>query len=141
MNAEKQDAWDEEFRRAIDDILSSLPQTGGFRTMVVLRDESVAWIHQCSLSVGWWSSSARQDYIDKFHTEPPLWSGLLHPVHLARLCDLSVERHMTLPCAVPFDISNYFVKAGAVIAKQFDCGDGHSEPDGYSSIFIWEAVT
>ncbi len=127
----------EEFRRAIGDILSSLPQTGGFRTMVVLRDEVVAWLHQFSLSVGWWSSRARQDYIDKFHTYPPLWSGLLHPAHLARLCDLSVEQNMPLPSDVPFNVFSYLLDVGAKKIEHYEFGDELSVPAGYSSIFLW----
>ncbi len=128
----------DDFQRKVADILSTRPQTGAFRTLIILEDEGIAWIHQCSLAVGWWSSRARRDYLHGLNREPPLWAGLLHPVHLARLCDLSVERKTTLPETVPFDISDYFLHVGALTAEPYahDRGDSGSRR-GYSSIFVW----
>jgi hypothetical protein len=129
----------DEYAGAIQQILATRPQTGMFKTLVVLQITGEAWIHRCSLAVGWWSSDAKRKYATRFYVDPPLWTGLVHPVHIAKLCDLASGRDRLLPEDRPFNISEYFRQAGSekLIAHNHDTEVVQQQ--GYSSIFQWSS--
>lgn len=130
----------DEYAVAIQQILATQPQTGMFKTLVVLQITGEAWIHRCSLAVGWWSSDAKRKYATRFYVDPPLWTGLVHPVHVAKLCDLARGRSRLLPEDRPFNISEYFRQAGAekkIITHNQDTVDVQQQR--YASIFQWSS--
>lgn len=83
----------------LDSILAILAtryySSGSFRVSVAWEGEFIPYT--CSLSVGWGSSFAVQDYRTRFKREPPAWAFNVHPHCSTRLLRYAVDCGRSLP--------------------------------------------
>lgn len=51
----------------------------------------------CSLATGLASNKLQSQYIKFFNRPLPAWATLEHPLHIAHLCDIAIQRQIELP--------------------------------------------